>query len=125
MMSSNGKTPVCRLLDYNKFKYEKAKKAKSALKKQKANRQELKEYRLSPVIDEGDVLTRVKQVTKSINRNDKIKLSIRFKGRQKAHPERGREVLEDFYKRIEDIADIEQPIKMEGWNMTMILIPKK
>lgn len=125
MLSENAKPPVCRILDYNKFKYEKAKKAKDAKKKQKASMQELKEYRLSPVIDIGDINTRIKQVTKYLEKGDKIKLSIRFKGRQKAHPEKGKEVLEDFYSRIENLADIEQPIKMEGWNMTMILIPKK
>lgn len=125
LLSPNANPPVCRILDYNKFKYEKEKKAKDAKKRQKANRQLLKEYRLSPVIDEGDILTKVKQVIKYLEKGDKIKLSIRFKGRQKAHPEQGREVLEDFYSRVEDLADIEKPINMEGWTMTMILIPKK
>ena len=92
LISPNANPPVCKVMDYNKYKYEKSKKEKEALKRQKANMSELKEFRLSPVIDVGDFETKLKQVTKYLQKGDKIKLSIRFKGRQMAHTELGKEV---------------------------------
>ena len=112
-------------MDYNKFRYEKQKKQKEALKKQKASMAELKEYRLSPVIDVGDFETKLRNATKYLEKGDKIKLSVRFKGRQMAHTELGKEVLDKFAERVQDIADIEQKPKLEGRTMTMLLIPKK
>ena len=125
LISPNGNPPVAKVMDYNKFKYEKQKKEKEALKKQRANIQELKEFRLSPVIDVGDFETKLKNVTKYLQKGDKIKLSIRFKGRQMAHTELGREVLEKFAARLEDISTIEQAAKLYGRIMTMLLSPKK
>ena len=112
-------------MDYNKYRYEKQKKEKEALKKQKANSSELKEFRLSPVIDVGDFDTKLKQVTKYLEKGDKIKLSIRFKGRQMAHTELGREVLDKFAARLENISTIEQNAKLDGRTMIMLLAPKK
>ena len=125
LISPNANPPVCKVMDYNKFRYEKQKKAKEALKKQKANNSEVKEFRLSSVIDVGDFETKLKQVTKYLEKGDKIKLSIRFKGRQMAHTELGREVLEKFAARLEDISIIEQAAKLDGRSMTMLLAPKK
>ena len=125
LISPNANPPVCKVMDYNKFRYEKQKKAKEALKKQKANMSELKEYRLSPVIDVGDFETKLRNATKYLEKGDRIKLTIRFKGRQLAHTELGKEVLERFASRVSDYADIEQKPKLDGKTMTMLLVPKK
>lgn len=126
LISPNANPPVAKVMDYNKFKYDKVKKAKEALKKQKASRSELKELRLSPVIDVGDIETKLKQASKHLEKGDKVKLSIRFKGRQMAHTDLGKEVLINFAARLtDDLADVEQEPKLEGRSMTMLLIPKK
>ena len=123
LISPNANPPVCKVMDYNKFRYEKQKKAKEALKKQKANMSELKEYRLSPVIDVGDFDTKVRNASKYLEKGHKVKLSIRFKGRQIAHPELAEAVLNKFASRVEDFAVVEQKAKLEGRNMTMLLAP--
>ncbi len=125
LINSNGNPPVCKVMDYNKYRYEKQKKEKEAIKKQKANNSQLKEYRLSPVIDVGDFDTKLKNAKKYLEKGDKIKLSIRFKGRQMAHTELGKNVLDKFASRLEDIAVIEQNAKLDGRSMTMLLAPKK
>ena len=125
LISPNANPPVCKVMDYNKFRYEKQKKAKEALKKQKASMSELKEYRLSPVIDVGDFETKLKNATKYLQKGDRVKLTIRFKGRQMAHTELGKEVLERFADRVKDYADVEQSPKLDGRTMTSVLAPKK
>lgn len=125
LISPNANPPVCKVMDYNKFRYEKQKKAKDALKKQKATMSELKEYRLSPVIDVGDFETKLRAVIKYLEKGDRIKLTIRFKGRQMAHTELGMEVLERFANRVKDYADMEQSPKLDGKTMTCVLAPKK
>lgn len=125
LINPNGTPPVTKVMDYNKYRYEKQKKEKEASKRQKQNSSELKEFRLSPVIDIGDFETKLKNARKYLEKGDRIKLSIRFKGRQMAHPELGREILEKFANRVEDIATIEQKAKLEGKIMTMFVIPKK
>lgn len=125
LMNPNGNPPVCKVMDYNKYKYERSKKEKEALKKQRNNMSELKEFRLSPVIDVGDFETKLKQVTKYLQKGDRIKLSIRFKGRQMAHTEIGQDVLVRFASRLTEISDIEQQPKLDGRSMTMLLAPKK
>ena len=125
LISPNANPPVCKVMDYNKFRYEKQKKAKEALKKQKANMSELKEYRLSPVIDVGDFETKVRNATKYLEKGDRIKLTVRFKGRQMAHTELGKEVLDRFADKVKEIADIEQKPKLDGRMMTMLLVPRK
>ena len=124
LISPSGNPPVCKLMDYNKFKYEKNKKEKEALKKQRATMQDLKEFRLSPSIDIGDFETKIKQVTKYLEKGDKIKVTIRFKGRQMAHTELGREVIMKFANRLSDISEIESQPKLDGKNMMMMLTPK-
>ena len=123
LINGNSGPNVCKIMDYNKFKYEKAKKQKEALKKQKASNMELKEYRLSPVIDVGDFDTKVRNASKYLEKGHKVKLSIRFKGRQIAHPELAEEVLNKFASRVENFAVVEQKAKLEGRNMTMLLAP--
>lgn len=123
LINGNSEPNVCKIMDYNKFKYEKAKKQKEALKKQKASNMELKEYRLSPVIDVGDFDTKVRNASKYLEKGHKVKLSIRFKGRQIAHPELAEEVLNKFASRVENFAVVEQKAKLEGRNMTMLLAP--
>lgn len=125
LINPNGNPPVCKVMDYNKYKYEKTKKEKAALKKQKAAITETKEFRLSPTIDVGDIETKLKNVTKYLEKGDKIKLSIRFKGRQMAHTDLGKDVLVKFAARLTDIAEIEQQPKLDGRSMTMLLAPKK
>ena len=123
LINGNSEPNVCKIMDYNKFKYEQAKKQKEALKKQKASNMELKEYRLSPVIDVGDFDTKVRNASKYLEKGHKVKLSIRFKGRQIAHPELAEEVLKKFASRVENFAVVEQKAKLEGRNMTMLLAP--
>lgn len=125
LISPNGNPPVCKVMDYNKYRYEKNKKEKEALKKQRANQQELKEFRLSPVIDVGDFETKLKNASKYLQKGDKVKLTIRFKGRQMAHTELGREVLEKFAARCDEFAQIQDKPKLDGRVMSMLLVPKK
>lgn len=125
LISPNSNPPVCKVMDYNKYKYEKNKKEKEAQKKQKATMSELKEFRLSPSIDVGDFETKLRNVTKYLEKGDKIKLSIRFKGRQMAHTELGKDVLVRFAERLQEISDIEQQPKLDGRSMIMLLTPKK
>lgn len=125
LISANSTPAVCKIMDYNKYKYEKAKKAKESRKKQQANNVEMKEYRLSPVIDVGDFDTKVRNASKYLLKGHKIKLSIRFKGRQIIHPELGEEVMNRFAEKTSEFAIIEQNAKLEGRNMTMILAPIK
>ena len=125
LMRSNANPPVCKIMDYNKYKYEKSKKLKEAQKKQRENNLELKEFRLSPVIDIHDFNTKIKNVSKYLSKGHKIKVTIRFKGRQMAHTELGREVLLKFASELDDIGTIEQQPKLDGRNMYMLLAPKK
>ena len=125
LMNQNGNPPVCKVMDYNKYRYERQKKEKDALKKQRASQAELKEFRLSPVIDVGDFETKLRNAIKYLKKGDKIKLSIRFKGRQMAHTELGKEVLERFAERASEFAEVAESAKLDGRNMTMMLVPKK
>ena len=125
LMSESTNPPVCKIMDYNRFRYEKKKKAKDALKKQREAIVDVKEFRLSITIDVHDFNTRVKNARKNLEKGAKIKASIRFKGRQISHPELARDVLIKFSNELSDIAEIEQEPKMEGRSMYMQLTPKK
>ena len=125
LMSPNANPPVCKIMDYNKFKYENKKKAKENLKKQRENNLEMKEYRLSVAIDVHDFDTRVRNAKAYLEKGHKVKASIRFRGRQMAHPELGREVLIRFANTLSDVAVIDQKPNMEGNTMALILMPKK
>ena len=125
LMNERSNPPVCKIMDYNRFKYEKKKKAKEAQKKQRESIIDIKEFRLSVTIDKHDFDTRVNNAKKAINRGDKVKASIRFKGRQIAHPELAREVLSRFEEALSEIAEVEIKPKMEGRSIFMQLTPKK
>lgn len=125
LMSENSTPAVCKIMDYNKFRYEKKKKAKETMKKQREAMVDIKEYRLSITIDVHDFNTRVKNAKKSLEKGDKVKASIKFKGRQISHPELGKEVLIRFSEELSDIAEIEIQPKMEGKSMFLQLTPKK
>lgn len=125
LMSDSSNPPVCKIMDYNKFRYEKKKKTKEQQKKQRETMIDIKEYRLSVTIDVHDFDTRVRNARKSLEKGDKVKASIRFKGRQITHLELGRDVLIKFYNELSDIADIELQPKLDGKTMFMQITPKK
>lgn len=125
LMSGNATPAVGKIIDYNKYRYEKQKKAKDAAKKQRETNKDMKEYRLSATIDIGDFETRVKNAHEYLEKGHKVRGFIRFKGRQMAHPEIGREVLERFAEQLSDVSMIETRIKQDGRNMFVILAPKK
>lgn len=125
LMSGNSTPAVGKIIDYNKYKYEKQKKQKEAMKKQRETNKEMKEYRLSITIDIQDFNTRVKNAHEYLLKGHKVKGSIRFKGRQMAHPELGREVLQKFADHLSDVSVVESQVKQEGKNMFILLAPKK
>ena len=125
LMNKEGNPAVAKIMDYNKFKYEKQKKLKEAQKKQRETNKELKEYRLSVTIDVHDFETRIKNAQSYLEKGHKIKGLIRFKGRQMAHTELGRDVLLKFAEALSAYADIESEPKLDGKSMYMILAPKK
>jgi len=120
-VAPNAVPPVCRLLDYGKFKYEQAKKEREARKHQKNVL--LREIRMEPKIAEHDVDFKLRTAEKLLKEGDKVKVSVRFRGREITHPQIGRELLEQVYGRLKSIASIEKPVGMEGRQMTMILAP--
>ena len=125
LINPNGNPPVCKVMDYNKYKYQNKKRQKENIKKQREANLEMKEYRLSVSIDVHDFDTRVKNSSKYLEKGHKVKASIRFKGREMAHTELGRDVLIKFADALSTVAVIEQKPTLEGRNMTMILMPKK
>ena len=125
LINQNGNPPVCKIMDYNKFKYENKKKQKENLKKQRETNLEMKEYRLSVSIDIHDFNTRVNQAIKYLEKGHRVKASIRFKGREMAHTDLGKQVLVRFSEALNEVSEIEQKPLLDGRNMTMILMPKK
>ena len=122
-ISPNAVPPVCKIMDYGKFKFEQAKKEKENRRNQKVV--EIKEVQLSMTIDVGDLNVKAKQATKFLGEGNKVKVSIRLRGRQMAHANLGRYVMNNFFECLKEIAVIEKPINMEGRNIIMILAPKK
>ena len=117
------KPPVCKIIDYGKFKYEQTQKDKEAKKKQKTV--ELKEVRLSPNIDTNDLNTKVNNAKKFIAKGNKVKVTLSFRGREMAHIQQSRHVLDDFARMLSDIAVIEKPAKLEGRSMSIVLTEKR
>ncbi|MDR1765282.1 MAG: translation initiation factor IF-3 [Lachnospiraceae bacterium] len=115
--------PVCKIVDYGKYRYEQARKEKEARKKQRIV--ELKEVRMSPNIDENDLNTKTGSARKFLEKGDKVKVTLRFRGREISHMSQHRHILEDFAKSLEDIAVVEKPSKVEGRTMVMYLSAKK
>lgn len=115
--------PVCRIMDYGKFRFEQAKRDKEARKNQKVT--ELKEVRLSATIEEHDIDIKAKSALKFLTEGDKVKVGIRFHGRQVSHPEIGYSVMNGFYQKVEEAGVIEKRPTLEGRNMHMILAPRQ
>jgi translation initiation factor IF-3 len=120
-VAPNAKPPVCRIMDYGKFRFEQQKKEKEARKNQKIIN--LKEVRLSPSIEEHDFNTKLRNARKFLSKGDKVKASIRFRGRAITHSKLGKDVLERLAKECEDLSTIETKPKMEGRSMFLILAP--
>ena len=120
-IAPTAKPPVCKIIDYGKYRYELAK--KEARKKQKTI--EIKEVRLSPNIDVNDLNTKVASARKFLTKGNKVKVSLRFRGREMAHMQASRYILEDFAKSLEDVAAIDKPIKQEGRSLTLFLMEKR
>ena len=125
LMNPKGKPPVCKIMDYNRFKYENKKRQKENLKKQRESNLEMKEYRLSVSIDVHDFNTRVNNASKYLQKGHKVKVSIRFRGREMAHTYLGKDVLLKFADAVQEFSTIEQQPKLDGRFMTMILTPIK
>lgn len=115
--------PVCRIMDYGKYRFEQAKREKEARKNQKVI--ELKEIRLSLNIDIGDLNTKVKQAIKFLSEGNKLKVSIRFRGREMAHPQLGHETMNRFAEMVADYGVIEKSAKLEGRHMLMFIAAKQ
>ena len=122
MMSAQANPPVCKIMDYGKFRFEKAKKEKEAKKNQKTI--EIKEIRLSLNIDTHDFETKINHARKFIAAGNKVKVSIRFRGREMAHPELGLTIMSRCAEALADCAAVEKPAKLEGRQMLMFLAPK-
>ena len=115
--------PVCKLIDYGKYRYELARKAKEAKKKQKTI--EVKEVRLSPNIDVNDLNTKCNSARKFLEKGNKVKVTLRFRGREMAHIEASKHILTDFAEKLSDIAVVDKAPKLEGRSMTMFLTEKR
>ena len=122
-IAPTAKPPVCKIIDYGKYKYEQTRKEKEARKKQKTV--ELKEVRLSPNIDTNDLNTKINNAKKFISKGNKVKVTLRFRGRAMAHVQQSKHILDDFAETLADIAVVEKPAKMEGRAMSMVLTEKR
>ena len=117
------KPPVCKIIDYGKYRYEMARKEKEAKKKQKVI--EIKEVRLSPNIEENDLNTKISAAMKFIQKGNKVKVTLRFRGREISHMNNSKHILEDFAEKLSDIAVVDKPSKVEGRSLVMFLSEKR
>ncbi len=122
-ISPGASPPVCKIMDFGRFKYEQQKKAAEAKKKQKII--DIKEVKFRPNIDTHDYDVKMRSVTKFLGEGDKVKVTLRFRGREMAHQERGRELLTKIADDIEEVGKIESMPKMEGRQMTMVVAPQR
>ena len=122
-IAPTAKPPVCKIIDYGKYRCEMARKEKEAKKKQKII--EVKEVRLSPNIDSNDLSTKINAARKFIQKGNKVKITLRFRGREMAHMNASRHILDDFAKELADIAVVEKPSKVEGRSIVMFLTEKR
>ena len=121
-IAPNSVPPVCRIMDYGKFRFEQTKKEKEAKKNQRVI--EVKEIRMSPSIDTNDFNTKLKNAQKFLSDGDRVKVSVRFRGREMAHTEIGVDLLKEFAEKCAEIANLDKVPKLEGRNMSMFLSPK-
>lgn len=117
------KPPVCKIIDYGKYKYELVRKEREAKKKQKTV--EVKEIRLSPNIESNDLNTKINAARKFISKGNKVKITLRFRGREMAHVQNSKHILDDFAEELSDIAMVEKAPKLEGRSMSIVLAEKK
>ena len=122
-IAPTAKPPVCKIIDYGKYRYELARKEKEAKKKQKVI--DIKEVRLSPNIEDNDLNTKVNAARKFITKGDKVKVTLRFRGREMAHMQSSKQILDVFAEKLSDVAVIEKPAKLEGRSIIMILAEKR
>ncbi|MDE7308626.1 MAG: translation initiation factor IF-3 [Lachnospiraceae bacterium] len=122
-IAPTAKPPVCKIIDYGKYRYELARREKEAKKKQKTL--EVKEVRLSPNIEANDLNTKINMARKFISKGNKVKVTLKFRGREMAHMQSTKHVLDDFAEKLLDIAVIEKPAKLEGKSIMMVLTEKK
>lgn len=122
-IAPTAKPPVCKIVDYGKYRYEQARKEKEAKKKQKTV--EVKEIRLSPNIDTNDLNTKMNAARKFLSKGDKVKVTLRFRGREMAHMASSKHILDDFAENLSDVATLEKAPKVEGRSMTMFLAEKR
>lgn len=122
-IAPQAKPPVCKIVDYGKYRYEMARKEKEAKKKQKT--MEIKEVRFSPNIDTNDLNTKINMARKFISHGDKVKVTLRFRGRELAHVEQTKGILDEFADQLSDIAVVDKPAKFEGRSMIMFLTQKR
>ena len=122
-ISPNAKPPVCKIVDYGRFRYEQARREKEARKKQHIV--EIKEIRMSPNISENDLNTKIGAARKFLSKGDKVKVTLRFRGREMAHMQNSRHILDEIAETLSDVAVIEKAAKVEGRNMTMVLSEKR
>ena len=122
-IAPQAKPPVCKIIDYGKYRYELARKEKEAKKKQKTI--DVKEVRLSPNIDTNDLNTKVNQAKKFIAKGDRVKVTLRFRGRELAHVNESKGILNEFVEKLADVAVVEKPPKFEGRSMIMFLTEKR
>ena len=122
-IAPNAAPPVCRIIDYGKFRYEQSRKEKEAKKKQKVI--EIKEIRMSPNIDTNDLNTKIAAARKFLSKGDRVKVTLRFRGREMAHMNNSKYILDDFAQALEDVAVVEKAPKVEGRTLTMFLAEKR
>ena len=122
LIAPAAKPPVCRIMDYSKFRYEQTRRERDAKKKQKTV--EVKEIRLSPNIDSNDLNTKSNNARKFLEKGNRVKVTLRFRGREMAHINQTKHVLEDFADTLSDVASMDKAAKMEGRSMSIVLAPK-
>ena len=122
-IAPQAKPPVCKIIDYGKYRYELSRKEKEAKKKQKVI--EIKEVRLSPNIDENDLNTKMNNARKFLEKGNKVKVTLRFRGREMAHMSKTKYILDDFAEKLADIAAVDKPAKVEGRSIVLFLSAKR
>lgn len=122
-IAPTAKPPVCKLVDYGKFRYEQARREKEAKKKQKTV--ELKEVRMTPNIDSNDLNTKINAARKFLSKGNRVKVTLRFRGREMSHMNTSKHILDDFAKELADIAVVDKQAKVEGRNMSIVLSEKR
>ena len=121
-VSPNADPPVCKIMDYGKFKYQASKKTQEG--KKKTRTLQVKEVRLRPRTDEHDLGFKIRNMKKFLEKKDKVKVSVLFRGREMAYMDAGKTLLERIAQEVEEVGTVEQPPTREGWRLTMLLVPK-